>query len=57
VLYTCFADGVLRALSPATGADVWQSAALGPVGSITPGSGVIYGNAAGSPDTIYAVRP
>ena len=57
VLYTCFGDGVLRALSPATGADVWQSSALGPVGSITPGSGVIYGNAAGSPDTIYAVRP
>ena len=57
VLYTCFSDGVLRALSPATGADVWQSSALGPVGSITPGSGIIYGNAAGSPDTIYAVRP
>ncbi|MGH3189791.1 MAG: PQQ-binding-like beta-propeller repeat protein [Streptosporangiaceae bacterium] len=57
LLYTCFSDGVLRALSPATGADVWQSTALGSVGSITPGSGVIYGNAAGSPDTIYAIRP
>ena len=57
VLYTCFQDGVLRAVSPATGANVWQSSALGSVGSITPGSGVIYGNAAGSPDTIYAIRP
>ena len=57
VLYTCFQDGVLRALSPATGADVWQSAALGAVDGITPGPGVIYGIAAGSPDTIYAIRP
>jgi len=57
VLYTCFADGVLRAVSPKTGADVWQSAALSAVDGITPGLGVIYGNAAGSPDTIYAIRP
>ena len=57
LLYACFQDGALRALSPTTGADVWQSTALGAVDSITPGSRVVYGNAPGSPDTIYAVRP
>ena len=46
-LYVCFQEGVLRALSPATGADLWQRTTLGAVTSITPGPRVIYASASG----------
>jgi outer membrane protein assembly factor BamB len=55
LLYGGFQEGVLRALSPATGADLWQRTTVGPVTIITPGPRVIYVNAAGPPDTIYAI--
>ena len=56
LLYASFTQGGLRALSPATGADVWQRTDLG-VTSITPGPRVIYASAPGPPDTIYAIAP
>lgn len=56
-LYDGFQEGILRALSPATGADLWQRTTSGSVSIITPGPGVIYVDAAGSPDTIYAIQP
>jgi outer membrane protein assembly factor BamB len=56
LLYASFTQGGLHALSPATGADVWQRADLG-VTSITPGPRVIYASAPGPPDSIYAIGP
>jgi outer membrane protein assembly factor BamB len=56
LLYDGFQEGILRALSPATGADIWQRTTAGPVTIITPGPRVIYVNAAGPPDTIYAIE-
>ncbi len=55
-LYGGFQEGVLRALSPATGADVWQRTTLGAVTSITPGPQVVYASASGPRGgTIYAI--
>jgi len=56
LLYASFTQGGLRALSPETGADVWQRTDLG-VTSITPGPQVIYASAPGPPDSIYAIAP
>jgi outer membrane protein assembly factor BamB len=55
LVYGGFQEGILRALSPATGAGIWQRTTAGPVTIITPGPRVIYVNAAGPPDTIYAI--
>jgi hypothetical protein len=56
VLYDGFTEGILRALSPATGAGVWQRTTAGEVTGITPGSRVIYAAASGPRGgTIYAI--
>jgi outer membrane protein assembly factor BamB len=54
VLYDGF-QGVVRALSPATGADVWQRTTAGLITNITPGPRVIYVSDAFPPGTIYAI--
>jgi outer membrane protein assembly factor BamB len=54
-LYCGFQDGVVRALSPATGADVWQRTTSGDVFNVTPGPRVIYVSDAFPPGTIYAI--
>jgi outer membrane protein assembly factor BamB len=56
LLYDGFQEGILRALSPATGADIWQRTTAGPVTIIAPGQGVTYINGGGPPDTIYAIE-
>ena len=53
-VYDGFSQGMLRALSPATGADRWQRSALG-ASSITADAEVLYLNASSQPDTIYAI--
>ena len=55
LVYGGFQEGILRALSPATGAGIWQRTTAGPVTIITPGPRVIYVNAAGPPDTIHTI--
>lgn len=55
-LYGGFREGILRALSPATGAQIWQRTTAALITGITSGPRVIYVNAAGPPDTIYAIR-
>ena len=56
LLYDGFTEGILRALSPATGAGVWQRTTAGEVTGITPGSRVIYAAASGPRGgTIYAI--
>jgi outer membrane protein assembly factor BamB len=55
-LYAGFQEGILRALSPTTGAVLWQRTTLGEVTSITPGPRVIYASASGPRGgTIYAI--
>jgi outer membrane protein assembly factor BamB len=56
-LYCGFQDGVVRALSPATGADVWQRTTSGEVFNVTPGPRIIYVSDAFPPGTIYAIWP
>jgi outer membrane protein assembly factor BamB len=55
LLYGLFPDGVLRALSPATGAVIWARPTLGFVDSVTPGVQVIYVTADDPGPTIYAI--
>lgn len=56
-LYCGFQDGVVRALSPATGKDVWQRTTSGEVFNVTPGPRIIYVSDAFPPGTIYAIWP
>jgi outer membrane protein assembly factor BamB len=55
LLYAGFQDGVVRALSPATGAGVWQRRTGGEVFDVTPGPRVVYVSDAFPPGTIYAI--
>jgi outer membrane protein assembly factor BamB len=55
-LYAGFQEGILRALSPATGAVLWRRTTLGEVTSITSGPRAIYASASGPRGgTIYAI--
>jgi outer membrane protein assembly factor BamB len=55
-LYGGFREGILRALSPATGADIWRRTTAALITNITFGPRVIYVNAAGPPDTVCAIQ-
>lgn len=57
VLYAGFQDGVVRALSPATGADVWHRTTSGAIFNIAPGPRVVYVSDSFPPGTIYAIWP